>query len=335
MRPTVRAGAGVLVGVAALLALGSGLMAGESTVAAAPRDADAPAATAPSSVRTTGPVRIGSRRDTLPDVVAGHVASAARRDTEAYQVPTAGEAARVATAVDHALRGDLDVAVSLLAPVGYQVVRLRTPDGRRFILVEETLGRNGGPERNWGLFVLAPDAGADLLVEVAHPVHDIDSHEVGVEVFEAARGRALLVAGAHRYANRDGSADVAQTPGSVFEAVHATLLRTGTVVLQPHGFATESHPGLGEIVVSAGVAPPPPLVATLAEDLGAIAEVCLYHGDDCRALAGTRNVQGRSARAAGATFVHVELSRRLRSEAELRAPLVGRTADRLVGGGPA
>ena len=50
---------------------------------------------------------------------------------------------------------------------------------------------------------------AALLVEVTHPVHDVNTPQVGVQAFREGRAAALLVAGTHRYANRDGSSDVA------------------------------------------------------------------------------------------------------------------------------
>ncbi len=76
-------------------------------------------------------------------------------------------------------------------------------------------------------------------------------------------------------------------------------------------------------MLSSGEAEPGPVAPRLAEALeDAGFEVCLYDGDRCWELAGTRNVQGAHARSVGATFLHLELSRALRQEGAARTRLV-------------
>jgi hypothetical protein len=335
MRRTEPGRYGLFMVIAVLLMLGSGPVAGGSNVDlnALQRSGQVSTTTSPSTTPTSAPrarpERVVSRAGSLHDHVTRHIASAARRDSEAYVVPSRAEARSLAAAAQHAEAERLEEAARLLEPLGFQVVRLTTPERRRYVLLEESDGPDGTLARHWGLYVLDPNFGTNLLVEVAHPLHDIDSHRVGVELFEAVRGRALLVAGAHRHANADAGADVAHTSGSVFESAHAALLRPGTVVIQPHGFARERHPELGDIVISGGVSSPPPLVTTLAESLRPTADVCIHERDRFRALAGTANVQGHSTRAAGATFVHVELARPLRSDDGPRRSVV-RTMARLL-----
>jgi hypothetical protein len=322
--------------IAAPLVLGSAPVAGGSDVDvhASQGSGRVPGATSsptpPASAPRARSERAVSRDGSLREHVTRHVASAARKGSEAYADPSRAEARSLASAVRHAGADRLEEAARLLEPLGYQVVQLTTPEGRRYVLVEELVGPDGALARHWGLYLLDPDFGTDLLVEVVHPIHDIDSHRVGVELFEAVRGRALFVAGAHRHANTDAGADVAHTSGSVFESAHAALLRPDTVVIQPHGFARERHPELDDIVISGGVSPPPPLVTALAESLRPTVDVGVHDRNRCRALAGTANVQGHSTRAAGATFVHVELARPLRSDDGRRQTVVRLMARLLV-----
>jgi hypothetical protein len=270
------------------------------------------------------------RSRTLHDLVAEHVVASARLGSEAYAMPTRADVRSMATAVRLAEADRFTAAARRLEPLGYAIVRLPSSDGRHLVLLEGSLRQDRTPPRNWGLYVLDLQSATDLLVEVPHPLHDIDSHRVGVELFQQVQGRALLVAGAHRYANADGSADVARARMSVFDSVHATLLRPGTIVVQPHGFARERHEGVGDIVVSGGTWPPPPIVAALAETLRPVAEVCVYEGNRGRDLAGTTNIQGRTTRALGATFIHVELARSVRRDAARRQPVVRRMAAHLA-----
>jgi hypothetical protein len=336
MRRTAPARYGPFVVIAVFLTLASGPVAGRSEVDpdATQRSGQRSGTTSPSTSQTSAPrmrpERVVSREGSLRDHVTRHLASAAPKGSEAYAVPSRAEARRLAAAAQHAQADRLEEAARLLEPLGYQVVRLTTPDARRYVVLEESVGPDGTVARHWGLYVLDANFGTNLLVEVAHPIHDIDSHRVAVELFEAARGRALLVAGAHRHANADAGSDVAHTSDSVFESVHTALLRPDTVVIQLHGFARERHPDLGDIVISGGVSPPPPLVTALAESLRPTADVCLYERDRCRALAGTVNVQGHSTRAAGATFVHVELARPLRSDDGPRQAVVRQMAHLLA-----
>lgn len=341
MRRSAPAGYGFAMVVVALSALGMNACLPETTVGVSSpsvsiawsRSADATSASPPAAMASAtdraSASKVGAQRMTLHEIVTNHVASSARKTSEAYAAPTDAELQLMGTAVRHTEADRLEEAASLLASLDYEVVRLTTPAGRHYVVLRESLRADGTPARHWGLYIVDLDPRTDLLVEVVHPIHDIDSHRVGLELFEAAGGRALLVAGAHRRANADGSADVARVPASVLETAHGALLRPGGVVVQPHGFDNERHRDVGHLVVSGGISTPPPFVTSLATSLGSIAEVCLYDGEACRDLAGTENVQGRSARAAGATFVHVEFDRALRSDAARREPVVRQMAQHL------
>jgi len=234
----------------------------------------------------------------------------------AFREPRETEAARLARAFRAARAGRLKRAAALAAPLGYRVVRyLDVDSGRRLVLLVE----RRPVRRGWGLYVHSPTSRSRLIVEVAHPASDIKSERIGSLIFRLGDAADLLVAGALRDAGEDDEADVAHSERSAFEAVHRVALTPGATVLQPHGFdEAERGEEYGDVVVSSGGAPTQ-AVQSLARSFSARGfKTCLYEEGRCEGLGGTTNVQGRSARAAGASFVHLELARRLREGARLR-----------------
>jgi hypothetical protein len=254
-----------------------------------------------------------------------------RRGT--YREPRPGQAARLANAFGAVKSGRLTHAAALARPLGYGVVRYRDIDsGRTLVLLIE----RRVPRRGWGLYVHSPGSRSRLIVEVAHPASDVKSERVGVETFRSARAADLFVAGALRDEEPNDSADVAHNGKSAFEAVHRAALAPGWTVLQPHGFdSARRGDQYGEIVVSSGGLPTE-LVRSLAGTLTAEGfDTCLYERGRCEGLGATTNVQGRTTRAAGALFIHVEMARRLRETQSLRARIVSALAKCLGGADPA
>jgi hypothetical protein len=261
----------------------------------------------------------------LRRLVGNFVVGLSRR--RAYEEPGAGEPGRLAATFRAIGAGRLERAATLGGPLGYVVVRyVDTVTGRKLVLLVE----RGGRPRGWGLYVHSRGSHSKLVVEVAHPASDIHSERVGVEAFRHSDAAELFVAGARRDAASDGSSDVAHNRQTVFEAVHRTAVRPGAILLQPHGFdESKRSDQYGEIVVSSG-GPPTKLVMSLADGLRTRGfEACVYRRDRCEGLGGTRNVQGHSARAAGACFVHLELARRLRESRPLRGRVASAIAEKL------
>jgi hypothetical protein len=259
----------------------------------------------PGVATTSGDLRalVGSFTEKIP-----------RRSSGDYEAPSSLEARRMAQAY-HAIRADrLDRAARLARRVGY-AVRLYTDTVTRRRLVELAPARDRA-RPGWGLFLHDRGSRSRLVIEVAHPVADVDTEKVGVELFRRARATDLFVAGAHRRADRDGSADVAHRADSVFQAVHRATVGRGAVVIQPHGFdASRSERGFGDSVLSDGTPNPPPLLLRATDALrGAGYDVCLFTGQDCSRLAAETNVQGQATREAGGVFMHVELARQIRVE---------------------
>lgn len=248
-----------------------------------------------------------------------------RRGTEGYDIPTASERDGMASAWAAVLSGDLARAATIADRYGFDIVRFSdtgVASPRPLVLLKERARADGTFPHAWGMYALATGTPVSVVVEVTHPVFDVNTAAMGVATFRRSQG-AFFMAGAHRYANADGSADVAHRADSVFEAIHRRTVRTGVRVYQPHGFdAADFDTSYGEAVVSRGDRPSD---LTLAVASGLTTDgfsVCLYDGATrCRQLAATTNVQGSSARSVGAEFVHVEVARSVRDDAARRGAL--------------
>lgn len=173
----------------------------------------------------------------------------------------------------------------------------------------------------------------ERIVQVPHSFFDVGTLEIGLELAAAAQARALFVNTIHRYeggkppsADDDepqaSPADVAHNEHAFFQAFTLAALR-GLVrpqIIQVHGFADG---GIADcpnaaVVISAGAAPAGAQeAAQVAARLGALlggGRVLLFPRDTQR-LGALKNVQGRAvSAAAGATFLHIEISRTLRDQ---------------------
>ncbi|MGI5130176.1 hypothetical protein ACQEVB_25475 [Pseudonocardia sp. CA-107938] len=183
-----------------------------------------------------------------------------------------------------------------------------------------------GDERAWGAVLAGADEPSSMLVEVPHIKADLHTEDLGLAVFRARPGALLLIAGAHRDAD-SGRADVAHHADSLFHAIAAAWGGAGLPQLQLHGFSDDSLPG-HDAVVSPGGSAPGPLLTRVSAALATAAGlgVCRADEQDCGALEGRTNEQGRAAAAAHTEFVHVELNRTTRDDARLRQ----RVADALA-----
>jgi hypothetical protein len=272
------------------------------------------------------------RRPSLEERVAIFEGSIPGFESEDYVPPSASEASRVAAAIARLDQGDPARARAEADGVGYsmQEVPTQTLD-RNVYLFRET----GDELRGWGVYFLDTESRRRLLIEAPHTQSDRATELVATDLFEATEARYLLIAGANRYANSDGSADVSHFTPSVFQAVQDAVLRPGDTVVAIHGFAAEEHADVGDVVLSSGSSGVPDVVAAVAEALRANGfRVCVYRGDECSDLAGTTDVQGRTARAADASFLHVELADHVRSTVSEREKVVSTIATALLNSVP-
>jgi hypothetical protein len=194
----------------------------------------------------------------------------------------------------------------------------RDAGGALWILREAGKRRSGD-----GFFAWRP-GGRELCVQAPHSFFDEGTGPIALTVFAEVKALAFFGNTIHRHApvaagSAEDAADVAHAAATLFQAATEGLLEAGPVaVVQVHGFGPrENLPAGTAAVVSDGVptraddAPAARLRAALRETFGG--PVLLY-GVDARELGATTNVQGRSARAAGAIFLHVEMSAATRAD---------------------
>jgi hypothetical protein len=190
--------------------------------------------------------------------------------------------------------------------------------------VSYLLRENKPIQMGWGLYALRVDSASNIIIEAPHPLFDINTPSVALDIYRALDARALLIAGAHRNANADGSADVAHAPESIFQSVHKTLLQEiqaasgNAIILQIHGFHAGKHAGYPQVVFGFGEVMQP-LEFALAQKLeDALLEqgfsVGLCTGDVWQDLCGTTNVQASTSN--GAIFIHIELDKMIRKNDE-------------------
>jgi len=285
----------------------------------------------PQANRSYSAPTVKSASGDLATYVNSFVAGIPREGSEAYDVPTSSERSTMVAAYDAIEAGDLSRAASLADPLGYDVVQYEdTVSGRTLVILSERQNPDGSWPHAWGMYIFSPRESSDTTVEVTHPVADWNTEDIGVETFRKANAEDLFIAGAHRYANSDGSADVAHADASVFEDVHEAAIESSTKVFQPHGFSQTSHPDCGEVVVSAGKSPPTELAQKVYDDLRSAGfNAILYDGDSCPELGATTNIQGVFARTIGANFLHVESSKPIRDDDARRSLLSGTIAGSL------
>jgi hypothetical protein len=254
-----------------------------------------------------------------------HVAELAKRlhPGQRYRRVTDAEARTAVTAVDQLMRGDVDAAGSDFEALGITVERIHdSPADRDCVLA----AAEADTDRTWGLFVVAPGTGRpDVLIEVPHPHADRDTEQIGLALFRAIPGAALLVAGAHRRA-AGGAADVAHRSDSMFAAIADHLAQRGSFQLQLHGFADDSLRGK-DAVISTGKARVDARSKRLADALDdAGLDVCRAWTRKCAALEGKQNVQGNAAARRGLPFLHLELNNTTRTDPERRNAVVAELA---------
>lgn len=251
-----------------------------------------------------------------------------------YIAPTVVDRAAFANVTRAILAGDFLTAHRITNEQGYSITEYTDngDDEAVDFLLEETAAKRG-----WGWFVFRKDPQNELIIEAPHPIADMDTHLVALDAYRALDARALLVAGAHRDANTDGSADVSHTPGSIFQVVHTVLVtqpypaQDTTIVLQIHGFDSAKHKRYPDVVLGYDLEAPSVMTAyvqTLKEALIlAGVEVGVCDGNSWEALCGTRDVlnsipTGRS--------LHIELNESIREhDKELIQALIQVFAARL------
>ncbi len=273
-------------------------------------------------------------------------ASIPRAGTEAFVEPSPADRDAFRVAMQQLLTGDVPSALTSLDALNYDLKFLNDLDFVKSYLVAQE--RSAG-FKGLGTYIVDPNFDRNLVMEVPHPIFDINTPEEGTAIFQNIGARALLIAGTHRCANLGtpsgcsgtttacGSSqpyrisDAPHFTGNFMHAAHeASLSLTDPpVTFNLHGNNSE----VPDIELSDGtknVAPDTATVNRLRNALEArLASVasCNWTPDDPPSLnkCGTANVQGRRSNdssepctldppAASGRFLHIEQHRNIRDD---------------------
>ena len=116
---------------------------------------------------------------------------------------------------------------------------------------------DGHVDKGWGTFITNPRPLREINVLAPHPISDMQTHLQSVQVFKGTRARSVLVAGAHRAANGEGSgcgpsrvSDPTHSLDTMFQPTVQEMMgfydQTGREygVLQFHGMASTTCAGV-------------------------------------------------------------------------------------------
>jgi len=281
-----------------------------------------------------------------------------QRDSQEYLVPTAGQLSDFRSLADGLRDAQTTTDLQSLLPgataLGYDVVVLNDAGSTFYGLQEST---TGATQKGWGSFFLRQNATNSALVEVVHPLADINTTEISAQVFADSQAKGFLLAGAHRNANGLGTADVAHLEQSIFQEVHESFTDSASdlSVWQVHGFNIDFHPEFptgSDAVLSSGTGSVSEIVLGLDQKIDALdgdktsfsfntldSEDSLnvatngdLVGSLFSGLGGTTNVQGQHTNSIGGEFVHIELEQSFRIDGgEASRQLISQTiADSII-----
>jgi hypothetical protein len=257
----------------------------------------------------TAPALAGLTGD-LANQVARLETNMPRARSEGFVVPTDREKQAFGALAAKLAAGQPGLAAERY---GYQVIRYtdREERGAESLMLSE----QSPVQRAWGLYMFRIDPASNVIVEAPHPVSDEAISVIATCAYRALRARALLIAGARRDTNTDGSADVAHHTQSVFQAVHQAMAASGdALVLQFHGFAARRHNGYPQVVLAspqAGGGRVMERIASALRDEGLTVGVC--NRDSRLKLCGQTNAQALAS--GGSIFIHLELDESIRRDA--------------------
>lgn len=241
-----------------------------------------------------------------------------RADSEGYVVPSEKEQKDFAKLISLLNMADPASAAQIAVDNNYTLINYK--DRGDDNAVSYLLREQKPIQRGWGLYAFRVDSTSNIIIEAPHPLYDRRTPTVALDLYRALDARALLIAGAHRNANSDGSADMAHTTESIFHSIHTVLsqeikTKTGDVIiLQIHGFHTSKHDGYPQAVFGFGkkIEGKEFTVAQKLEkafsEQGIIVGLCT--GDVWQDLCGTNNSQASASN--GGMFIHIELDENLR-----------------------
>jgi len=110
----------------------------------------------------------------------------------------------------------------------------------------------------WGTYVFRLGNINPFLIQIPRPMHDLNVFQFGASIFERMQAQALLIAGAHKNANLNGSSDIVrrQNRHNTFNLVNQVIIRENMnhplMIIQARAFGySEDQPAVdSDMIVS-------------------------------------------------------------------------------------
>lgn len=282
-------------------------------------------ASTPSTLQVTPPANMHVVEGKLLNQIGRLEKNMPRAGSEGFLVPTEAQKEIFSELVANIRNGNLAPALSSASTNGYEL--LWYVDQNDDNAVSYVLRESDPSKRGWGLYIFRANTASNVIIEAPHPLFDEGTPALATNLFRALDARALLVAGAHRDANHDGSADASSNPQTIFQATHESelqqsILSTGAgIILQIHGFASSKHPAYPQVIISYehGSNINPVDLVKGQQLAGRIVDALnnkgiktgLCNGDQWRDLCGATNIQGTMM--TQGIFIHIELDETIRT----------------------
>lgn len=254
----------------------------------------------------------------LEEFVADRKESMPGRDTEAFIQPGSDDLDRFENAFEYLKAGDYQSALDEVDRYRYEFAWMEL-DGfpEPMLVLYERLPIS----RGWGAYIYNPGYAHDSAVQIPHPLFDIDTPEMGVQLFKDLQSRWYMLAGTHRYANQSADSDMSHNENSVFQVAHK--ISDAEWVPQLHGFNDQNpiYDDYPQVIISNGTTSPHNVQFNLQDQFrqrdftaGVYKEETK---EDLRLLAATQNVQGQYSRSRDDKFIHLEFTNPIRTQSPL------------------
>jgi hypothetical protein len=261
----------------------------------------------PGSTPTLLPLssELGRLRGNFLNLIADLEKNMPQADSEQFVVPTGTEMDMFASLMANIEAGNSLKATQLASRQDYELVRYidqGDDQAQSFLLRELKPIRRG-----WGLYAVRLNPRNNIIIEAPHPLFDRGTPGLALALYRALDAKALLIAGAHRYANLGIAADVAHNPITIFHTLHLALTYSDNpIVLQIHGFSAAKHPNYPQVILNSNHGSSPAELNRLADALSAEGlEVGICVRQRWKDLCGRTNVQLSSMDQG--VFIHIEL----------------------------
>jgi hypothetical protein len=260
-------------------------------------------------------------RSMMDTITRGMIADS----TDDYDRPSSTAVSRFRQAADSVMAGRVAGADAVLNGFGYDAYRIReSSTGDTLTVLRERLAANDTVPRGWGTYIYNPRAQQLVDIHVNHPISDLNTEDIGIELYRDGHYRWFMVAGAERDANPDSmEADVAHASTTIFHTMATRVAMYLVRVVSIHGFDVDNHDNLpdgADQVISHGINGDTIYGAALlnlrTRLVNAGWEAGLFERTPgFTSLGGTENVQGQhwNARVGRERWMHLEIEHNVRT----------------------